>query len=121
MITIKRILVPTDFSDVSVPAIGYAISLAKDHGAEVIVLHTLPDEAVKEYFPERYVSPELALPGQTPIGAGRLPNPEDLFNSTKQVLHTFLEQKIGPRLLQTVKIKPLIRFGKVVKEILATV
>jgi len=33
MITIKKILVLTAFSNVSVPAIGYAVSLAKDHGA----------------------------------------------------------------------------------------
>jgi len=36
MITIKKILVPIDLSSVSVPAIGYASSLAKDHHAEVI-------------------------------------------------------------------------------------
>ena len=28
MITLQKILVPTDFSDISVPAIGYALSLA---------------------------------------------------------------------------------------------
>jgi nucleotide-binding universal stress UspA family protein len=42
MITLKRILTPTDFSTISVPAIGYALSLAKELAAEVTVLHTLP-------------------------------------------------------------------------------
>jgi len=31
MLTIKKILVPTDLSAISVPAIGYAGCLAKDH------------------------------------------------------------------------------------------
>ena len=39
MLAIKKILVPTDLSDVSLSAIAYAISLAKKHAAEVTVLH----------------------------------------------------------------------------------
>ena len=42
MITIKKILVPMELSNVSVPAIGYASSLAKNLDAEVILLHVMP-------------------------------------------------------------------------------
>ena len=45
MLSIKKILVPTDFSDISVPAIGYAISLAKKNAAEVTVMHAFPTNA----------------------------------------------------------------------------
>ena len=46
MITLKKILVPTDLSNLSVPAVGYALSLAKLHDAEVSLLHVLPNEAM---------------------------------------------------------------------------
>lgn len=121
MITIKKILVPTDFSNISVPAIGYAISLAKDHGAEVIVLHVVSTRVMKEHFSERYYITEgLLSPAEAPMGAGRQPNLENLFESKKQLLHNFLEQKIGPELLKTAKINIFIRLGKAVGEIAAT-
>ncbi len=40
-ITIKRILFPTDFSDLSMNASAYAISLARCFGAELFVLHVV--------------------------------------------------------------------------------
>ncbi len=39
MLAIRRILHPTDFSDLSRPAFELACSLARDHGAELTVLH----------------------------------------------------------------------------------
>ncbi len=39
MITLNKILVPTDFSDFSNKALDYAMALAKAHDAEVLVLH----------------------------------------------------------------------------------
>jgi nucleotide-binding universal stress UspA family protein len=39
---IRTILYPTDFSDRSRPAFELACSLARDHGAEVVVLHVAP-------------------------------------------------------------------------------
>jgi nucleotide-binding universal stress UspA family protein len=48
MISIKKILVPTDLSSISLSATAYAISLAKKHAAEVTVLHVLPSKAIKE-------------------------------------------------------------------------
>lgn len=40
--TIRRILFPTDFSDYSLEALGYAIGMAEDHSAEVHILHVVP-------------------------------------------------------------------------------
>ena len=119
MITLQKILVPTDFSDISVPAIGYALSLAKAHGGEVGVLHALPSEVMKQHFSDPYAGGGLAAPEAAPIGITSHSNLESLFERKNQVLHNFLEQKIATELVRAVKIKPLIRVGKVVEEIVA--
>ncbi len=51
---IRRILVPTDFSRSSLNAVDYAIDLAKQHGAEVILVHVIEpmNYAVPRYLPE---------------------------------------------------------------------
>lgn len=41
MLNIRRILVPTDFSDCSIPALDHAVKLAQDHHAEVHLFHTI--------------------------------------------------------------------------------
>ncbi|MGH7815478.1 MAG: universal stress protein [Candidatus Binataceae bacterium] len=41
MAAIKRILVPTDFSDPARNALGYAIEFAREHNAEILLLHVV--------------------------------------------------------------------------------
>jgi nucleotide-binding universal stress UspA family protein len=120
MIAIKTILVPADFSDLSVPAIGYAISLAQCHHAEVIVLHVIPVEAMKQHLSAGYVPGDLVSPGEAAGGGRGHPNLERLLETKRQLLENFLAQKLGSDLLQAAKIRPLVRFGKVVEEIVAT-
>lgn len=48
MITIKRILCPTDLSPHSGKAVRYALALARAHEAELIFFHCTPDEAGKD-------------------------------------------------------------------------
>ena len=43
MLQIKKILLPTDFSDHSLAAIRYAKSLAEQYGAKVYVMNVLDD------------------------------------------------------------------------------
>jgi len=50
MAIIKKILAPTDLSDVSVRGIKYACNLAKDVGAEVIIVHVIRMEEVMTVF-----------------------------------------------------------------------
>jgi nucleotide-binding universal stress UspA family protein len=119
MIDIKKILAPTDFSDLSVAAIGYAISLAKKHGAEVTVLHALPIKAMQERFSPGYVADGLLTPADVPIGPRRPADVDSIFETKKRLIHDFLQEKIAPEILKSVKISPLIRFGKAVKEIVA--
>ncbi len=44
---------------------------------------------------------------------------ENIFESKKQLVLRFLEQTIQPDLRNVVKIRPLVRLGKVVEEIMA--
>jgi nucleotide-binding universal stress UspA family protein len=59
MIAFKKILVPIDLSDVSIPAIGYASSLATVHHAEIILFHVIPTESLKEHFAGGYGAARL--------------------------------------------------------------
>jgi universal stress protein A len=120
MITPKRILTPTDFSIITVPAIGYALSLARALGAEVTVLHALPTEVMKDQFMNQYAAGDLAGPTAAPIGVSRQPDLEGILERKKQVLHTFLEQRISSDLLKAVKVNAVIKIGKVADEIIAT-
>lgn len=118
MIAIKKILVPTDLSDLSVPAIGYALSLAKKHGSEIGVLHVLPSKEIKEDFAAGYVTEGMMEPGAL-TGVRRATDPESILDRKQRIIQDFLQQKIGSELLKGVKIAALVRFGKPVKEIVA--
>ncbi|MGB9731412.1 MULTISPECIES: universal stress protein [Calditerrivibrio] len=54
MIEIKKILVPTDFSETSRYAMQYAINFAKSFGAELEIVHVIFDESqiVAFYLPQ---------------------------------------------------------------------
>ena len=119
MIILKRILTPTDFSIISVPAIGYALSLARDLAAEVTVSHALPTATMKEPFFNQYAAGDLAGPA-TPMGASRQSNFDVMLERKRQVIRSFLEEKISSELLRTVKVTPVIKIGKVAEEIVAT-
>lgn len=60
MLSLKTILVPTDFSDASQAALEYARGLAEKFGASLHVLHVLEDLAAHAWTTEVYVA---ALPG----------------------------------------------------------
>src|ERR687896_1893081 len=100
MLSIKKILVPTDFSDVSVPAIGYAISLAKKNAAEVAVVHAFPTKEMQEHLTEHYVTEGLV----PPAGLAREPSLDSIIDKKKWILNNFLQQNIGPELIKGVKI-----------------
>ena len=46
MLSIRTILHPTDFSDFSAYAFQLACSLARDHGARLLVVHVIPEPRV---------------------------------------------------------------------------
>lgn len=54
MIRLKRILVPTDFSESARHALGYGMSFASEYGAELVLLHVVeavPAGYASELFP----------------------------------------------------------------------
>jgi len=59
VITIRRILHPTDFSDSSRHALTYAISFAQEYGAELYLLHVVEEVARAMYF-DMLQTPPLA-------------------------------------------------------------
>jgi universal stress protein A len=62
MITIRRILVPTDFSDNSLAAVRYAVEIAVRFGSELVLLHVVSDMALvlpDAVMPTPVVTPDL--------------------------------------------------------------
>lgn len=55
MFPLRRILHPTDFSDLSKAAFEVACALARDYGAELVVAHVVPPPAV--YAPDGIAMP----------------------------------------------------------------
>jgi universal stress protein A len=118
MITIKKILVPVDLSSVlSVPAIGYASALAKNHDAEIILFHVILMETMKEHFAGGY-GEGLVFPAETPVNVRHETSVETIYERKKQFLLSFLQQEVPADLRATAKVRPVVRLGKVVEEII---
>ncbi len=113
MIKIERILIPTDFSPTSLAAIRYGLSMARDHGATVIVCHAiamLTDHAWEDYS---YIGSSWFSHTQ--------PSPiDEILHNKRQELQRFLEDMIEPQLLRGVRVVPEVRIGGVVEEIVQT-
>jgi nucleotide-binding universal stress UspA family protein len=61
---IERILVPVDFSECSKKALAYALPLAREHGAAVALLYSVPPSyAVGEYGGMDYVQLQMDMSG----------------------------------------------------------
>ncbi len=63
MIQLNRILVPTDFSDFSRPAIDYGCAIAARFGAQLHLLHVVPDPAM--LVPESHAFSAEAMQAQS--------------------------------------------------------
>ena len=61
MITLKKILVPTDFGDAADAALNYARALARNFGASIDVLHVAEDASARAFAGEMYVAIPPAL------------------------------------------------------------
>jgi nucleotide-binding universal stress UspA family protein len=79
MIAIRKILVPTDFSDCAAVAIRYAKELAEKLGSRIHLLHIVPDMAV--------VLPEAIVPA--PI---QPPDLEEIQKNTNDGLKKVIDQ-----------------------------
>jgi nucleotide-binding universal stress UspA family protein len=100
MINLKRILVPTDFSNYSQSALRYGAAFADKFGAELYLLHVFQDLAVSQ--------PEAVTVG-SPIVA-----PLEQFMAAAQ---TSLERLIQASNLSGLQVHPEVRAGAPFDEI----
>ncbi|HYH63628.1 MAG TPA: universal stress protein [Urbifossiella sp.] len=100
MITIRRVLAPTDFSESSVPAVRYAAELATQFGAELTLLHVVQDLTL--------VVPDVMMP--TPV---TMPALADMVEGGKAGLVAFVK-RLG---LEALNPKTEVRMGAPAAEI----
>src|SRR5215471_13684438 len=61
MINLKRILVPSDFSECSDAAVRYGLALARKFGASLHLLHVVQDPATQPWAAEGFAVPLLEV------------------------------------------------------------
>jgi nucleotide-binding universal stress UspA family protein len=81
-ISIRRILYPTDFSELSLHALGFARSFCECFSATMHVLHVV-DEAYLHWM--------AVAPNAVPVG----PAPDDLLNQAKGQMEDFLRAHLA--------------------------
>jgi nucleotide-binding universal stress UspA family protein len=94
MIVIKRILVPIDLTAASVPAVGYASSLAMQSQAEVFPLHVLSIDVLKPNLAGAY-GDQFTYPAQGPANTRLTTELESVCESKQRGVQLFLDQKLG--------------------------
>jgi nucleotide-binding universal stress UspA family protein len=100
MINLRRILVPTDFSEHSKNALRYAAAFADKFGAEVFLLHVFQDLAI--FQPDAVtVAPQAPPPIEQMLAAAR----------------TALERSIQEGPCAAVKVHPEVSEGSTFEEI----
>ena len=100
MITIRRILVPTDFSECALPAVRYAAELADKFAAELVLLHVVSDAV-------------LALPDAV------MPTPATDLHALTEAGKTGLANLIAAEKLERLNPRPEVRLGSPAAEIIA--
>jgi nucleotide-binding universal stress UspA family protein len=95
---IKKILAPTDFSELSKRGLRYALEMARDESAEVIVYHAIDLSA--DWFERR---------------ADYRPN-RDLLEESRRVLNKFLAENFAD-CINLVEVRQVVQFGAPYKNI----
>jgi nucleotide-binding universal stress UspA family protein len=98
----KKILAPTDFSELSQAGIRHALNLARDLGAEVTVYHVVSQEELIRYSKE--IREKLAY-------ASPLPSGDQLLEKYEEALDRFLRDHFSD-LLSGVTIRRKVEFGE---------
>lgn len=106
MKSIKRILVPTDFSDNSRAAFEYALSMAEDMKASVKVVHIYSD-----------YTPDMPLADPSYIGGGR--SIAEIKESLENFVDTELETSSTSTTARKVKVEAEMLYGTPVSDIVA--
>ena len=104
MITLRRILHPTDMSVTSERALEYAISLAQQHSSTLYLLHVIVNEVVAPVYadPLGAIMPMLRLPAQ------------DVESGVREALHELVPSSVR----SMISVECLIRRGRPIMEVL---
>ncbi len=119
MLEIKKILVPTDLEEASVAAFRYAISIAREHGAELLVLHVVEEERIMKSatFP---AEEEMLFPRQWgSMGEGSRRFLDIELRDKRLDLYSFLYSRFEVEELRSVNVTRLVRLGDVAEEIVS--
>ena len=102
---IKRILVPIDFSDFSIDALKYGVSVARHFGAKILLLHVISQELLNEVKAVQYFS-------------GIIDSPEKFLARKKRDINERIEKILKGETDQTLFEEPLIEVGIPAEEII---
>ncbi len=108
MDNIKKILAPTDFSELSQAGVRHALELAKAFGAEVTVYHVVSSAELMEYPKET-----VERLDEHPLHSLRHP-----LETYQQVMSRFLKKHFSD-LIQGVKIREKVELGAPDKNIVS--
>ncbi len=100
---IKRILAPTDLSELSKEGVRYSLDFARSLDAEVIVYHAVNYDEITRYGREIY---QRTLP----------PSPEKLLENYNTAVKRFLAKNFSD-LLPLVEVRHIAEFGAAAKNI----
>ena len=106
MVKLQNVLCPTDFSDLSVGAMNYAVLLAKTFGAQLHLLHVV-DQAYQYW---------MAMGPET-VPAG--PMPDELMKIAKKQMEEFTGKYVPEKLAATTEVvngRPFLEIIRIAKE-----
>ena len=106
MVKLEKILCPTDFSELSVGAVNYAVLLAETFGARLHLLHVV-DQAYQYW---------MAMGPET-VPAG--PTPDELIKTTTKQMEDFAGQYVPEKLQASKEVisgRPFLEIIRVAKE-----
>jgi nucleotide-binding universal stress UspA family protein len=102
----KRILCPIDFSECSMAALRYAMSMAQENDAELLILYVVPND----FTP---------LPGQSPNdGVDRTISVADFFIRREEHVRRLMEKAVPEAVHTYCTVKTMMMHGKPSTEIL---
>ena len=106
MVKLEKILCPTDFSELSVGAMQYAVQLAEKFGAQLHLLHVV--DQTYQYW--------MAM-GPEAVPAG--PTPEELMKTAKKQMEEFVGKYVPEKLQASTEVvsgRPFLEIIRIARE-----
>lgn len=104
MAMITKILAPTDLSDISARGVKYACNLARDVGAEVVIINAIKVDELMSVFRQLQDSPSAQW-NQANVLEGRL------VDRHRQLLDEFVKQRV-PEAGSDLNIRKVVAVGE---------